>query len=699
MAELLVELFSEEIPARMQRPAAKSFLASVLGRLEALGLTWDNVRTYTTPRRIAICIDKLPHDIPERTEEKRGPRVDAPEKAIEGFLRSAGLETLDDCERRETPKGAFLYAVTTTPGGPLRDVLPEVVLDSVRELVWPKSMRWGEGTFRWVRPLHSVLALFDGAPLEGELDLGDRTIPFGDRTEGHRFLSPGRFEVADFKSYETGLREAHVVLDAAEREALIHEQATALARKAKLALKDDPALLAEVAGLVEWPVVLIGTFEPEFLEVPQEVLIETMRGNQKYFALMDPDGKLSNRFVIVANMPDDRDHIVSGNERVLRARLSDARFFWQQDLKLTLDARLPRLKEITFHEKLGPVADRAARLKNLAENIAGTIGANPVQACRAAELCKADLVSDMVFEFPEVQGIMGRYYALAQGEPDEVAQAVAAHYAPAGPSDACPSAPVSVALALAEKLDTLAGFFAVDLKPTGSKDPYALRRAALGVIRLILENDLRVDLGALFDDAIAEYVGQNCAAVPAGGTARAKIRADLLAFFDDRLRVMLRDQGDRHDHVSAVLSVDTGGDLVRKIARLKALTAFLDGSDQAESLLTAYSRAANILKAEEKKDGKRYDGAVTPTALSAPDEKALYQALQDADAVIGPFLDKEDDAAALAAMAGLRAPLDAFFDNVTVNADDAAVRTNRLTLLAMIRRTMDRIADFSKIEG
>jgi glycyl-tRNA synthetase beta chain len=688
MAELLLELHSEEIPARMQKRAADDLERLVTERLKKAGIAFASSTAHVTPRRLALAVDGLPERQPDVSEERRGPRADAPERAIQGFLGAAGL-TLEQCERRDTGKGVFLFAVIERKGAATRDVLPALLVEAIRELPWPKSMRWADNSFRWVRPLHSVIALLDGEPLDGGLDLGGRTLAFGCETRGHRFLAPQPFAVTGFADYRAKLRDAWVILDREARKTVIRDEAGRLAAAAGLALRDDPGLLDEVAGLVEWPVPLIGTIDPAFMDLPPEVMVTSMRTHQRYFALEGADGALANRFVVVANMAHDatRDAtIVAGNERVLRARLSDAKFFWDQDRAATLEQRVPRLAAVTFYDRLGTMADKVARLRRLARHLAAAIpGCDPDHAERAALLAKADLVTGMVGEFPELQGVMGRYYARHDGEPEAVADAIARHYQPQGPSDDCPTAPASVAVALADKLDTLVGFFAIDEKPTGSRDPYALRRAALGVIRLVLENRLRLPLAAVFKAAHALYPGLP---EPAG----------LLDFFADRLKVHLREQGVRHDLVAAVFALGGEDDLVRLIARAEALQAFLGGEDGI-NLLTGYRRAANIVRIEEKKDGRAHDGAVSAAALAEPAEQGLFAALEAAGPALATHLASDGFENAMGVLATLRGPIDHFFDAVTVNAEDAGLRENRLRFLSGIVRTMDRVADFSKVEG
>ena len=713
MPELFVELFSEDIPARMQVRAAEDLKRLAIDKLAAAGLVFGTASVQSTPRRLALVVDGLPLAQPDVREEKRGPRVGAPEAAVQGFLKSAGLASLDQCEKRDAGKGEFWFAVIEKPGRTTAEVLPDLIEAVIRELVWPKSMRWSDTTFRWVRPLHGIIALFDGKVLAGGLTVATREAPprpegnvcmageisatriaFGNRTRGHRFLAPDWFAVDTYDAYAETLREAYVLLDREERKTVILTEARRLATSEGLTLEPDEGLLEEVAGLVEWPVVLLGTIDPQFMDVPAEVLITSMRTHQKYFATRTADGKLGPRFVVVANMITDDGGIavVEGNQRVLRARLSDARFFWDQDRKERLENRLPALKAITFHAKLGTVYEKAERVQALAAAVAGQIpGAEPAAARRAAQLAKADLTTGMVGEFPELQGVMGRYYALHDGEARVVAEAVAEHYKPLGPADSCPTAPVSVAVALADKLDSLVGFFAIDEKPTGSKDPYALRRGALGIIRLVLENGLRLRLLELF--ACAHRLFQVPGLAPAETVA-----AQLLDFFADRLKVVLRDRGVRHDLIDAVFALGGEDDLVRLLARVEALGKFL-GSDDGANLVTAYRRAANIARIEEKKDGRSYDGAPDPALYGVEEERRLGAALGAVEAAVAPRLAAGDFAGAMSELARLRAAVDAFFEKVTVNADDKGLRENRLRLLARIRATMNLIADFSRIEG
>lgn len=687
MAELLLELFSEEIPARMQARAAQDLSKLVTDGLKAADLGFDKVEALVTPRRLTLIVDGLPEKQPDLREERRGPRADAPEKAINGFLAGNGV-TLDQCEKRETPKGVFLFAIVEQKGRAASEVINDIVEDAMNKLPWPKSMRWADQKIRWVRQLDRILCLFDGKVIP--VTYGPVTA--GDTTRGHRFLAPAEFSVANAADYKEKLRAAKVMLDREERKQVILEGAKKLAASEGFALLEDNGLLEEVCGLVEWPVPVMGKVDDQFMDIPREVLETSMREHQKYFVVEDKAGKLAARFITVSNMvtADKNAKIIAGNERVLRARLHDAKFFWDQDRKVTLQSRLPKLDNIVFHAKLGSLAERVMRLRGLARELSADIPNCDVKlADRAAEIGKADLVSQMVFEFTELQGLMGKYYAENDGEAPEVANAIAEHYAPAGPSDMCPTAPVSVALALAEKLDTLAGFFAIDEKPTGSKDPFALRRAALGVIRLVLENGLRLPLGRIFAFAVSQY--------PAD-IRRDEAVEDLLAFFADRLKVHLREQGVRHDLVSAVFALDGEDDLVRLLARVEALSDFVSG-ESGVNLMAGYKRASNILRIEEKKDGTSYDADVSADLLSLEEERKLYEALIDVRHKALPLLRDEDYAAAMTEFARLREPVDTFFEKVTVNSDNADERANRLKLLAQIRTALHDIADFSKIES
>jgi len=688
MAEFLLELLSEEIPARMQARAAEDLRRLVTEGLAARGLAFERARTFVTPRRLALVVDGLPAASPDVAEERRGPRVGAPAQAMDGFLKSTGLSQ-EQLEQRDTGKGVFWFAVIQRPGRPAPAVLTEVVEGVLAAFPWPKSQRWGANAIRWVRPLQSIVALFDGQVVP--LSFGP--VVAGATTRGHRFLAPEPFPVTGFADYAAKLAAARVILDPAERRARILERAQALAAAEGLSLRPDDGLLDEVTGLVEWPVPLVGSIDAAFMAVPAEVLITSMRSHQKYFSLLAADGSLAPRFVVVANIDaaDCGAAIVAGNQRVLRARLSDARFFWDTDRRHRLESRLPKLAERTFYAGLGTMAEKAERIAGLARRIAPAVGADPDLAERAGRLAKADLSSEMVGEFPELQGLMGRYYALNDGEDPAVADAIAQHYSPVGPSDACPTDPVAVAVALADKIDTLAGFFAIDEKPTGSKDPFALRRAALGVIRLIGENGLRLPLAEVFAQAHALY--------PAGlAQDSAATVAALLDFFADRLKVAWREEGIRHDLIAAIFALGGQDDLVQLRRRVEALAAFL-GSDDGANLLIAYRRAANIVAIEEKKDGQSHAGPVDSAALVQDEERALAAALDSVGPEVAQALAAEDFGRAMTALATLRRPLDAFFQTVTVNAPDAALRANRLRLLAAIGAQVGQVADMSRVEG
>ena len=700
MPDLLLEVLSEEIPARMQAGGSDALKDQVTRRLidARLAFDADEVKSYATPRRLALIVPGLPKEQPDITVERKGPRVDAPEKAIQGFLKSTGL-TLDDCEQRETPKGPVWFAVRREKGRPTGELLTELLPEALAAVSWPKSMRWEESGTRWVRPIRSILCLLD-----------DQVVPFrfgpvesGRTTLGHRFLSSGSLTIEHVGDYATTLKEAKVMLDPVPRAQKIADDAFALARLEKLSLEADPWLVTENAGLVEWPVALIGRIDPKFLDLPREVLRSAMRTHQRYFVLLEGIRQTATRFVMVANTEteDDCAAIVAGNERVLRARLADARFFWEQDRRQALDKFLPALDGVVFHARLGSMYEKARRIERLARSLFIAIqkanpnwapDGDPDEVARAGLLCKADLVTEMVGEFPDLQGLMGRYYAEADGEIPAVCEAIREHYAPQGLDDTIPTAPVSVAVALADKFDTLAGFFAIGETPTGSKDPFALRRAALGVIRLIVENEPRLPLGKTLDDALAGYG----ALLPEKPGTQAT-RDALLAFFADRIKSHLREMNVRHDLVNAAFAIGED-DLLMLLERAHSLNLFLE-TDYGANLLTAYRRAANILRIEEKRDGQRYEGAVDPSLFVETEENTLHKCITEANAFAEEALEQESFVDAMANMEPLREPVDAFFDNVTVNCNDPALRRNRLLMLSQIRATLDRVADFSKIEG
>jgi glycyl-tRNA synthetase beta chain len=703
MPDLLLELFSEEIPARMQARAAEDLRKAVTDRLVDAGLLYDGAKTFVTPRRLALAVQGVPVRQPDRREEKKGPRVGAPESAIAGFLKAAGLKSLAEAKVQPDKKGDFYVAVVEKPGRAALDVITEILPEVIKTFPWPKSMRWGPqskeaGALRWVRPLHSILATF--GPETEEPDIVPFTVDgmtAGNLTRGHRFLAPDAFTVRRLADYTAKLDKAKVVLDPERRRSIILTEAKQLAFAQGLELVEDEGLLAETAGLVEWPVVLMGAFDQSFLQIPEEVIRATIRNNQKCFVLRDAThAKLVNQFLLVANLEaeDGGQAIVAGNERVIRARLSDARFFYQTDLKTKLEDRLPSFTNIIFHEKLGSQAERIERIERLAGELAPLVGADEKKAKRAARLCKADLLTEMVGEFPELQGTMGKYYAQAQGEDEAVAHAIEDHYRPKGPDDLVPSDPVAVAVALADKLDALVGFWAIGEKPTGSKDAFALRRAALGVIRIVLDNKIRLSLINAMKSATARLFAAGALDL----VNRSQLPADLLAFFADRLKVQLREQGARHDLVDAVFVLEGQDDLLLIVRRVEALAQFLDSED-GKNLLAGYKRATNIIRIEEKKDGRQYTGAPQPNLYQQAEEKALAQTINAAKIEAARAVQKEDFAAAMRAMAKLRPSVDTFFDKVTVNVEDKALRENRLKLLNEIREATRAVADFSKIEG
>jgi glycyl-tRNA synthetase beta chain len=705
MPDLLLELFSEEIPARMQARAAEDLRKMVTDRLVDAGLVYEGATAFATPRRLALAVQGIPARQPDLKEEKKGPRVGAPDQAVQGFLKSAGLSSIAEATVQKDPKkGDFYVALIDKPGRAAIDVLAEILPVVIRTFPWPKSMRWGErsahaGALSWVRPLHSIIATFGPETEDPEV------VPFavdgisaGKTTQGHRFLAPKTIEAKHFDDYVGKLEKAKVVLDPARRKEIILHEAKHLAFAQGFELVEDPALLDEVAGLVEWPVVLMGSFDEDFLRLPPEVIRTTIRVNQKCFVVRSPDGndkgKLANKFILVSNIEakDGGSTIIAGNARVIRARLSDAKFFYETDLKTRLENRLPKFKDIVFHEKIGTQWERIERIERLAAELAPKVGADADRTKRAARLAKADLLTEMVGEFPELQGLMGKYYARAQGEDDSVAAALEDHYKPLGPADRVPNDPVAVAVALADKIDTLAGFWAIGEKPTGSKDPFALRRAALGVIRLVLSNDLRLALSGVLKSSLRDRAQRGT------GASEGAVIADVLSFFADRLKVQLREQGARHDLVDAVFALEGQDDLVLIVRRVEALGAFLDTED-GRNLLAGYKRATNILRIEEKRDKTEYTGAPTAELYRQAEEWELAGAVDTAAKEATAAVAREDFAAAMTAMAKLRPHVDAFFDKVTVNADDAKVRANRLKLLNQIRAATQTVADFSRIEG
>ena len=744
MAELLLELFSEEIPARMQSKAAEDLKSIITNALVEAGLTYEGAQVHATPRRLVLSVEGLNAKAADTSEERKGPRIDAPQPAIDGFLKSTGLR-LDQLTIQEDKKGKSYIAIIKKSGRAATDVIAEIVPHMVRNFPWPKSMRWGSGTLRWIRPLQSILCTFDGEVVPFEVE----GIQSGNTTLGHRFLSSGAIEARRFDDYAGSLHKAHVIVDANARMETIRADAKNLSFAQGLEMIEDEALLKEVAGLVEWPVVLMGSFDKNYLNVPEEVIITTIKNNQKCFCLRGKDGKLSNHYLLVANTiaSDGGKTIIHGNNKVIAARLSDAKFFWDQDRKVKLADLLPRLDAITFHAKLGSQGERVKRVEALAGEIAKTIGADVEKSKLAARLAKADLVTGMVGEFPELQGLMGRYIALEQGVDPEVADALRDHYKPQGPSDSIPVSKVGQAVALADKLDTLNGFWRIKEKPTGSKDPFALRRAALGCIRILIENGLRLSVLRLVmrfrlaetlrsakDNGYSETLEQAQSILkPLSNTLGPELAQsifgkhievvakqtelghpddwaakeanelitdsqDLMAFFADRLKVYLKDQGARHDLIDAVFALGGQDDLLMVVRRVEALSKFLE-TDDGKNLLAGVKRAANILRIEEKKDDKKYSGDVNPAQLIKGEEKALHSAISQASALARKAVEHEDFEGAMKAIAKLRVPVDEFFEGVIVNDKDATFRENRLRLLNRIREATAEVADFSKIEG
>jgi glycyl-tRNA synthetase beta chain len=704
MPQLLLEILSEEIPARMQAKAEADLVKALMDGLTAAGLIPEGIKGFSGPRRLVAVVEGLPVKSADVVEDVIGPKEGAPDAAIQGFLKKAGLTDISQAHVHEVPKKGRVYVAHVRKAGKqTTDVIAALVPQIIRGFHWPKSMRWGSGDLRWVRPISRILCTFDGEVVPFEIE----GIKSDNLTEGHRVMGRGPFKVRRFDDYEDALKnKGRVILDREERKEIILTDAKQLCAAQNLELVDDIGLLEEVAGLAEHPVVIIGDMDKSFLDLPPEVIKLSMRTHQKYFAVRDPknkDGGLAPKFIVVANLDaaDGGKKIADGNSRVLSARLNDARFFWDNDRKVKLEDRFEKLGNIVFHEKLGTVKDKAERVMALAKELAPKVGADPAQAERAAKLAKCDLVSDMVGEFAELEGVMGRYYATLQNETQAIADAVRDHYKPKGPGDNVPADPVSVAVALADKLDTLVGFWAIDEKPTGSKDPFALRRAALGVVRIVLERQLRVHIAAVCQTHLVTRrpnagTGAHFDTTHAGSNVYARIE-DLLSFFADRLKVHLREQGARHDLIDAVFALGED-DLVLIVKRVEALGEFL-ATEDGRNLLAGYKRAANILAIEEKKDGKSYSGQGVSMAGDPPEVDALVSALNKAAPDASAALEKEDFAGAMRALSKLRGPVDAYFDKVTVNADKPEVRENRLKILSQIRDALGRVADFSKIEG
>jgi glycyl-tRNA synthetase beta chain len=729
MPELLLELFSEEIPARMQAKAADDLRRMVTDRLVSEGLVYEGAKAFATPRRLTLTVHGIPARQSDLKEERRGPRVGGPQAAIAGFLKATGLAAIEQAKiQRDPKKGDFYVALIEKPGRATSDVLADMLPAVIRTFPWPKSMRWGErsakpGALQWVRPLHAIVATFGMETEEPDVvKFAIDGIAAGQTTFGHRFMAPAPISVRRFADYETKLQAAKVVLDPQARKDIILAEAKTLAQAQNYELVEDHGLSDEVAGLVEWPVVLMGSFDAEFLSMPSEVIRATIRNNQKCFVVSDPrTGKLTNKFILTANIEasDAGKAVIAGNERVIRARLSDAKFFYETDLKRRLEDQLPKFDAIVFHEKLGTQGERIKRIERLAAEIAPLVGADVEKTKRAARLAKADLLTDVVGEFPELQGLMGKYYALAQGEDAAVAAASEEHYKPQGPADRVPADPVSIAVALADKIDTLVGFWAIDEKPTGSKDPYALRRAALGAIRILLEDGIRFSLLSPTLSNHFLWIEQQVKSEQRKQVRKMELQteghieisepivpmragidprhADLLSFFADRLKVQLREQGARYDLVDAVFALEGQDDLLMIVRRIEALGKFLDTED-GKNLLTGTKRASNILSIEEKRDGRTFGGAADASLYKLAEEKALAKAIGEVKTEAGAAVANEDFAGAMGVMAKLRPAVDAFFDKVKVNDDDAKVRENRLKLLNEIRAATRAVADFSTIQ-
>lgn len=741
--DLLIELFSEEIPARMQKRAGEDLQKLVTNGLVEAGLTYGSAAVFTTPRRLTLALGDMLAASPRQVEERKGPKADAPEKAIEGFLRGAGL-TRDQLEERDTPKGKVFFAKIEKPGRPAAEIVAEVLEQTIRNFPWPKSMRWGTGSLKWVRPLHSILCVISDEAGAEVVPLTIDGIAAGNTTRGHRFLAPAEIKVSGFEDYQDKLSRAFVVLDPAARADTIWHDATNMAFAAGLEVVEDAGLLAEVAGLVEYPVVLMGRIGEDFLGLPPEVLQTSMKEHQKFFSVRNPKSGQIERFVTVANRTtaDEGATILAGNEKVLGARLSDAKFFWDNDLRTVtsgagMETWVKALENVTFHNKLGTQAELIDRMATLSRELAPLVGAGADEAEQAARVAKADLSSEMVYEFPELQGLMGSYYARKAGMSDAVADAAKDHYAPLGPSDDVPTEPVSIAVALAEKIDKLTGFWAIDEKPTGSKDPFALRRAALGVIRILVENDISLELATnvlprhvlsslillkglefkvagtrIMTEELINLIGSEKASeisyamVDADPAAREQslllrmdeIETSLMSFIHDRLKVYLRDQGIRHDIIDACIAMDGSDDLTRLVKRARALSETLK-TDDGENLIQGFKRANNILSQAEEADGVEYSFGADPKFAETEAEKDLFAALDKAEAKITPAMAEQDFSTAMAAMAQLRGPIDAFFEAVQVNADNPTVRRNRLNLLSRIRTICSAVADLTKLDG
>ena len=686
MPDLLIELFSEEIPARMQAKAATDLQKAMTDGLVEAGLTYAGAAAFATPRRLTLTVHGLLAQSPSLREERKGPRVDAPEKALAGFLRGAGVAR-EALSVRADKKGDVYIATIEKPGRPAAEIIAETLEKTVRQFPWPKSMRWGSGSLRWVRPLHSILCLLSDEAGADVIPIAIEGVRAGDTTYGHRFMAPDPISVTGFEDYQAKLKRSFVLLDAQERKEAIWQEASNQAFAVGLDLVDDRGLLSEVAGLVEWPVVLMGKIDAQFLSLPSEVLQTSMKEHQKFFSLRNPKTAQIEGFITVANRTtaDQGATILAGNQKVLSARLADAKFFWENDLRLAqnegMSRWVDRLSNVTFHNKLGSQKQRVDRLVQLSADLAPLIGADPALAAQAAGVVKADLSSEMVYEFPELQGLMGSYYSRAAGLPDDVAKACIEHYAPLGPSDQVPQTPLSVTVALADKIDLLTAFWAINEKPTGSKDPFALRRAALGVIRLLIENNVSLSLLLVLQKAYPNADLQ-----------------DLLGFFHDRLKVFLRDQGLRHDIIDACIAVSGNDNLTVLVKRAQALSQFLK-TDDGDNLLQAFRRANNILSQAEAKDGVEYSYGADVKYAENAQERAVFEILDRQEPLIEQAMNAAEFSNALAGLAALRAPLDGFFEAVQINAENAVIRRNRLNLLSRIRALGVQVADLSRVEA
>lgn len=693
MSELLIEIYCENIPAGMQKNGADKFAQILEKEFSDYHIEHNSLETFYTPHRIVVKADGFLEKQPNRTETRKGPRLTAPEKAMEGFLKSVGMSK-DQLKVVNDPKGDFYQAELNHPGEMTKDLLSKIIPEAIKQIPWPKSMKWGSNSLRFVRPIQNILCLFDKQVVQSSLDIGKTSIQFSNITKGHYFQGPDNITVKNTSNYFEALEKAGVVITPEERENTILQKAKEIAEKHQLVFEEDQKLIKEVIGLVETPVVLMGKIDKDFMKLPKEVLSTSMKTHQKYFPLYETNGKISQHFIVVSNLNIEaaKEQIIAGNERVLRARLSDALFFWNEDQKAPLIDKKPQLENIIFHAKIGTLAEKINRMKVIGEAMAQYIPqADKTNVERAIELSKTDLVSEMVKEFPDLQGLMGYYYALHNGEEKEVAQAISEHYAPLGPSDDCPAQDISVIVALSDKIDTLFCLFAIEEKPTGSKDPFALRRAALGIIRIILQHNIRLSLKFILDIAAKQNITN------ISENRKKETISEVLQFIAERLKVYLKEKGLSHDLIGAVFEHNEEDDLFRLILRAKALKEFLQ-NEEGNHLLTAYRRANNIVRIEEKKDKKTYNDEILPNFFEHDEEKYLYKELNETDIEINSLLENEEYEKVMQRLAQLRSPVDAFFDHVQVNCDDQNIRANRLKLLSKLKGTMSQVANFSKIE-